>query len=330
MTRGAHAALSRHASVGRDVDDLATAIDLDATANAEAAAPRLATPVVLAEFPRGAAPGELLHSVFEHTLGEKDEAKRAAVAERELKRHGFDERHLSSLQQAMEDVLATPLATDADSPEGAAAWTLGALLPTAFVAEMEFVLPVAAKAEGRLLTAAQLAVPLADEGPVQSGSRSRAAVGAPWDARYAEQVARLDFQAWSGFLRGFIDLVFEHDGKFFVLDYKSNHLGAHAEDYRPERLNEAMAEHHYYLQYLLYSVALHRHLAQRIAKYDYDVHFGGVYYLFVRGMQPRTGAGYGVFFHRPSRRLIERLSALLDDPLAESGDAVRPMEVATR
>jgi exodeoxyribonuclease V beta subunit len=77
-------------------------------------------------------------------------------------------------------------------------------------------------------------------------------------------------------------------------------------------------------------VALHRHLAQRIAKYDYDVHFGGVYYLFVRGMHPSTGAGPGVFFHRPSRRLIERLSALLDDPLAESGEAAKPTEVATR
>ena len=125
--------------------------------------------------------------------------------------------------------------------------------------------------------------------------------------------------------------MFERDGRFYVLDYKSNHLGAHSEDYRPERLGEAMAEHHYHLQYLLYSVALHRHLAQRVAKYDYDAHFGGVYYLFVRGMHPSTGAGSGVFFHRPSKRLIERLSALLDDPLTENTEAAGQVaEAATR
>ena len=73
------------------------------------------------------------------------------------------------------------------------------------------------------------------------------------------------------------------------------------------RLAEAMAHHHYYLQYHLYTVAVHRHLAQRIAGYDYDQHFGGVYYLFVRGMAPAHPARTGVYFDRPPRALIEEL-----------------------
>ncbi|MCW8904501.1 hypothetical protein, partial [Sedimenticola sp.] len=72
-------------------------------------------------------------------------------------------------------------------------------------------------------------------------------------------------------------------------------------------LASAMARDGYFLQYLLYSVALHRYLAQRIPEYDYERHFGSVYYLFMRGMSPATGAEYGVFRDRPAKRLIEAL-----------------------
>ena len=78
-----------------------------------------------------------------------------------------------------------------------------------------------------------------------------------------------------------------------------------------------MTRHHYVLQYLLYSVALHRHLRLRVPGYDYEQHFGGVYYLFVRGMAPEHPVGTGVFADRPSRALVEALSALLGEPAGE-------------
>jgi exodeoxyribonuclease V beta subunit len=121
----------------------------------------------------------------------------------------------------------------------------------------------------------------------------------------------LDFRPLAGFLKGFIDLVFEHAGRWYVVDYKSNVLGVHADDYRPERLVTAMTEHHYFLQYHLYVVALHRYLTRRFPGYDYDRHFGGVYYLFLRGMAPAYARNNGVFSDRPSRQLIEGLSAVL-------------------
>jgi len=105
--------------------------------------------------------------------------------------------------------------------------------------------------------------------------------------------------------------VFRHDGRFYVADYKSNHLGDHAADYAPARLVRSMREHHYYLQYHLYTLALHRWLAVRVREYDYDRHFGGVYYLYVRGMSPGHAPGTGVFFDRPPRALIESLAGAL-------------------
>ena len=77
-----------------------------------------------------------------------------------------------------------------------------------------------------------------------------------------------------------------------------------------------MIAHDYVLQYLIYAIALDRHLAQRLEAYDYDEHFGGIYYLFLRGLAASHEPGCGIFFDRPSAELIRRASALLGDPIA--------------
>jgi exodeoxyribonuclease V beta subunit len=110
-------------------------------------------------------------------------------------------------------------------------------------------------------------------------------------------------------LKGFIDLVFEHEGKYYVLDWKSNHLGNEVEAYHGERLASAMAEHRYDLQYQLYALALHRFLQSRLADYDYNKHFGGVYYLFLRGMNGK--AQHGIFNAKPSQAMLEELDLLI-------------------
>ena len=98
---------------------------------------------------------------------------------------------------------------------------------------------------------------------------------------------RAALRTLQGYLRGFIDLVFEHGGRYYLLDWKSNHLGERAGRLRRRsRCSRAMAQQGYHLQSLLYALALHRHLRQRLRGYDYDQHFGGVLYLFVRGVRP--------------------------------------------
>jgi exodeoxyribonuclease V beta subunit len=146
----------------------------------------------------------------------------------------------------------------------------------------------------------------------------------------------LAFAPLRGYLRGFIDLVFEHQGRFHVLDWKSNHLGDTAAHYEPAALQAAMAAQGYHLQLLLYTLALHRWLQQRLRGYDYEMHMGEGLYLFVRGVRPgwqdEVGRPCGVHAWRPPRELIEALSALLgpiddapglpsllDDPRIASG-----------
>lgn len=120
----------------------------------------------------------------------------------------------------------------------------------------------------------------------------------------------LRFQELTGFMSGFIDLVFEYQGRFYLADYKSNHLGSDPRHYQGEALQNAMLSHGYPLQYLIYSVALHRHLQQRLPDYDPELHFGGVYYLFIRGMQT-DDEHTGVYFDRLDRQLLAAVDKLM-------------------
>jgi exodeoxyribonuclease V beta subunit len=133
--------------------------------------------------------------------------------------------------------------------------------------------------------------------------------------RFGYAGPRLTFGALDGYLKGFIDLVFEHRGQFFILDWKSNHLGHDPASYSSKPLAEAMAEHGYHLQHILYTVAVDRYLQRRMADYSYETHFGGVLYLFVRGVRPTwknaDGSAAGVLFHRIDPGALRQFDALL-------------------
>lgn len=109
-----------------------------------------------------------------------------------------------------------------------------------------------------------------------------------------------------GFMTGFMDLVFEHDGKFYIVDWKSNQLNRRAGGFNQKGLAAEMLAHSYYLQYMIYTVALHGFLTSRLKGYDYDKHFGGAFYLFVRGIDGESDRG--VFTDRPSKELTLALS----------------------
>jgi len=115
-------------------------------------------------------------------------------------------------------------------------------------------------------------------------------------------------QQLEGIMNGKVDLIFRHGGRYWILDWKSNHLGDRVEDYSVSRVRESMTENNYHLQYHIYTLALRRYLATRVPDFDYDRDFGGCIYLFVRGM--RTGADTGIFFHKPERALLDRMEAL--------------------
>ncbi len=239
-------------------------------------------------FPRGAQAGTCLHALFEYwDFTSDDSVAMKALVARTLLQYGFDaEKWTDVACQWLVEVLATPL--------DKSGFKLADLTPIKRLDELEFYFPVADLTVSRLQ---QALLPILEK-----------------DAPLAMVLNRLNFHNLDGFMKGFIDLVYEHEGRFYVVDYKSNHLGNKAADYQAEALEQAMISHGYPLQYAIYSLALHRYLRLRIPDYDPAHHFGGVYYLFIRGMHPERGQDTlrpGVFFDKPSEAILDALDGCM-------------------
>ena len=253
--------------------DLLPRLDVDAAGVGEVVEEPQLTPH---QFPRGAAPGTFLHSLFEE-LDFTQPVPDGWMAEK-LQLSGFDAQWAPVLTDWLGGVLKTRL-PGADI-------ALNQLAARDKQVEMAFYLPIA-----QLLTAERLDALIRQYDPLSADTPP------------------LDFRQVRGMLKGFIDLVFRHEGRYYLLDYKSNWLGEDREAYTRPAMEQAMRAHRYDLQYQLYSLALHRYLRHRLADYDYDRHFGGVIYLFLRGMDGQEG-GQGIFTTRPVRPLIDGLAQL--------------------
>ena len=253
--------------------DLLPRLDIDAVGVGEVVEEPQLTPH---QFPRGAAPGTFLHSLFEE-LDFTQPVPDGWMAEK-LQLSGFDAQWAPVLTDWLGGVLKTRL----PGPDIA----LNQLAARDKQVEMAFYLPIA-----QLLTAERLDALIRQYDPLSADTPP------------------LDFRQVRGMLKGFIDLVFRHEGRYYLLDYKSNWLGEDREAYTRPAMEQAMRAHRYDLQYQLYSLALHRYLRHRLADYDYDRHFGGVIYLFLRGMDGQEG-GQGIFTTRPVRPLIDGLDQL--------------------
>jgi len=112
-------------------------------------------------------------------------------------------------------------------------------------------------------------------------------------------------------MKGFMDMVFCFAGRHYLVDWKSNFLGGRAADYGQASLARAMAENFYILQYHIYVLALHQYLALRLPRYRYEEHMGGVYYIFLRGIDPALGPEYGIYRARPDEGLIAAMAEKL-------------------
>lgn len=227
-------------------------------------------------FPRGARAGTCLHAILEDWMRAKGSLEQLVPPA--LQGHGID-------AESWSEVATTQLQRVLDSDLDGQGLRLAALAPARRLPELGFTFPV------ERLDVERLRSVLVD--PVH---------GLPAPMRQAAE--RLQFDELKGFLKGFIDLTFEHAGRWYILDYKSNWLGPTAAHYSAERLEQAIAGEHYYLQYLIYLVALRRFLRTRLAGFD-DTQLGGAYYLFLRGM-PEAG----VYFARPSDGLLDALDQL--------------------
>ncbi|WP_421595177.1 exodeoxyribonuclease V subunit beta [Rahnella sp. PD4] len=232
-------------------------------------------------FPRGPAPGNFLHGLLEWAGDEgfaalaADPAKIADQIARRCNRWGW-EKWIVPLTGWLTALLTQPLGL----PDGEA-FMLAELPP--YQVEMEFWFSLKQVPTRRLdMLVQQYTLEGAERAPLL-----------PEDL--------------NGMLKGFIDLVFEHNGRYYVLDYKSNWLGDDASGYDQKNMMQSMLDHRYDLQFTLYLFALHRLLKSRLPDYDYDRHIGGAVYLFLRGSH---APGNGICVQRPDKALIEQLDVL--------------------
>ena len=108
-------------------------------------------------------------------------------------------------------------------------------------------------------------------------------------------------------MKGYIDMVFYDQDRFWLVDWKSNYLGNSVEDYDKNVLNNVMKKNFYILQYHLYIVALYQYLQMRIPDFSYERHFGGIFYIFIRGVDPDKGPEFGIYNDIPDKTLVNAL-----------------------
>jgi exodeoxyribonuclease V beta subunit len=219
--------------------------------------------------------GTCLHEILEEVDFHDTSAAPELVA-RKLRAYGiegFDEPVLANVRQL------------SHLPLNAERFTLADVDPRTRIPELEFTFPINA------LTVQKLAAVFGDKIPLR--------------------LDRLQFDPISGFMTGFIDLIFEHNGRFYFLDWKSNWLGPNLSAYGPASVQAEMHRHFYTLQLCLYTVALHRYLQVRKADYNYERDFGGAFYVFLRGIDPADPSN-GVHHQRLDRAFVEQLSELFN------------------
>jgi len=126
-------------------------------------------------------------------------------------------------------------------------------------------------------------------------------------ADFPDRLGKLSFSLTKGYMKGYIDMVFYEQDRFWLVDWKSNFLGNNVEDYGKNVLNSVMSRDFYILQYHLYVLAVHQYLQLRIPEFSYERHFGGVFYIFIRGVDPDKGPEFGVYKDIPDATLVDAL-----------------------
>jgi exodeoxyribonuclease V beta subunit len=221
-------------------------------------------------FPRGAQAGSCLHAILEEfDFQEQDQPRISALIREKLTLFGFDPLWCPTVMDLLSRLVETTL-------DRASGLRLAEISRRERLDELEFYYRLPAVSAQTLRGILEHDQPV----PAEGGERS-------------------------AFMKGFIDLVFQWQGRYYIVDYKPNYRGGELADYGQERLELAMRQSGYDLQYRIYTVALDRYLRRRLSGYSFDLHFGGVYYLFLRGLDPVHGPEFGVYHARPECPRVE-------------------------
>jgi len=249
------------------------------------ALPKEGDGLTIFDFPAGPKAGLCLHEVFENLdFMLPDRGAAQLVISEKLKDYGFDIKWKEIVWNMVLRVLSVPLEGDQQ------AFALQSIDKADRLNEFEFNFPI------KKITPKGLSDIFFKNGI------SRVLKNFP------VAIENLGFKPVRGFLRGFIDMVFRFNGRFYIIDWKSNYLGGSVDNYSQTDIQISMEEHYYILQYYIYTVSLHQYLSMRMPGYNYKKDFGGVYYIFFRGIDPGYGPSYGIYRDLPSPDFITDLS----------------------
>lgn len=260
---------------------------IHATDSFEPSAPGDAKPDIFS-FPKGARAGIFFHDIFEHldfTSNDIDYPE-SLVAEK-LTSHGFDLSWKDIVCKTIKNVISTPLLMERND------LVLSSIGCGDRVNEMEFYFPL------KSIT------------PRKLKNIFFSYAGGEIPADYSGRLGKLVFSSSEGFMKGYIDMIFHEKGRYYLVDWKSNFLGSRIENYSRTALKKIMKDGDYILQYCLYTLALHLHLRQRVPNYRYETNFGGVLYVFIRGMAQRHGPESGIYSDLPEAKFIHALGDAL-------------------
>ncbi|MEN6376144.1 MAG: exodeoxyribonuclease V subunit beta [Smithella sp.] len=240
-------------------------------------------------FPRGTTTGIMLHEILENlNYAEVNETDLNTIVSEKLSNYRFDQIWLPAVEKMIKELIAMPLGF------AGAQFSLNMIPAKSCRKEVEFCFPLQEITAGKIINV------LENTGLYRNNIASK-------EDLYRE----IYFPLTRGYLKGFIDMVFEHEGRFYLVDWKSNYLGESYAHYVPDSLKNTMSRSSYVLQYLLYTVALVKYLQRRVKNFNYEKHFGGVYYIFLRGLNAEAGKGNGVYFDLPDYALIRQLDRLM-------------------
>lgn len=249
---------------------------------------------------KGAKTGNLLHTIFEHC--DFSAPNWSQILAKPFTHNPELEENKSALISWLDEVLQTPLCQLDQTT--ASPLTLATLSMQNTLRESEFYFPMQQSHATKL---AQLLTQHRQTSHQQAHNKENSAS----ELKMMQAVNLPSYQQLNGMMHGFIDLIFCDQGKYYIADYKSNFLGDDFNDYNLANLTENIEQNHYDLQYLIYALALHRYLQQRLEQYNAEQHFGGVYYLYLRGMtSDKNYSQRGVFYRKISPQELQQLDEL--------------------
>jgi exodeoxyribonuclease V beta subunit len=245
-------------------------------------------PTGIFSFPKGAKPGTFCHDLFENLdFTISDNSVITELVSKKLKAYGYSHDWKDTITHMATNVLNTSISI------GNSAFSFSRVTNENRLNELEFYFP--------LNTVTPESLKNVFDKYVNSGVADT----------FPEAIERLNFSPVKGFMKGYIDLVFKYQDRYYIVDWKSNHLGNSHRDYNRENLEAVMTTNYYTLQYYIYTVAIHKYLSTRLKSYSYNRDFGGVLYVFLRGVDPKYGDNYGIFADKPDVNLVDELTDFL-------------------